>query len=118
MDARDHDKTLETPEAQQDSSTGGGNGALRIYWMAIGNVALLILAGLISQQPVWTITLLDAGYVLVVGTLLISRYLDVKRYGGETANGEPATSSHLVRYGVGVTVLGAALWGLVQSVTA
>ncbi len=115
MDGPDH---IDTPNSQDDSSPKGGHGALRIYWMALGNLALLVIAGLISKQPIWTITLLDGGYLLLVVTLLIARYLDVKRYGGETTNGEPATSAHLVRYGIGVTAVGAALWGFVQSVSA
>lgn len=94
----------------------GGHGGLRVYWMAIGNLALLTAAGLISKQPVWTVTLLDGVYLLIVASLFLARYVDIKRFGGETANGEPASQQHLVRYGAGLAAASAGLWGLVQAV--
>ena len=94
----------------------GGNTALRFYWMALGNLALLTAAGIISKQPTWTVTAVDAGYLLIVVSLFLARYFDIKRFGGETANGEPASNQHLVRYGLGLASFAAALWGLVQAV--
>jgi uncharacterized membrane protein len=84
--------------------------------MALGNLALLVIAMLISQKPTWTITVLDAAFFGVVLTLFVARYLDVKRFGGETANGQPATGRDLVHYGVGLVAVAAGLWGLVQAV--
>jgi hypothetical protein len=111
------DVQTNTPVPSEESAPkGGGNSALRFYWMAVGNLALLTAAGLISKQPVWTVTLMDAGYVFIVVTLFLARYFDITRYGGETTNGEPASNQHLVRYGLGLASFAAALWGLVQAV--
>jgi len=101
---------------EETDSKSGGNSALRFYWMAVGNLALLTAAGLISKQPVWTVTLMDAGYLFIVASLFLARYFDITRYGGETTNGEPASKQHLVRYGLGLASFAAALWGLVQAV--
>jgi hypothetical protein len=93
-----------------------GNSLLRLYWMAIGNIVLLVVVGYICKQPVWTLTLLDAGYALIALTLFLARYVDIKRFGGETVNGEVATTQHLVRYGAGLVTAVAGLWVLAQAV--
>lgn len=103
-------------QMENPAAVGGGSGVLRFYWMALGNLALLVIAMLISQKPTWTITVLDAAFFGVVLTLFVARYLDVKRFGGETANGQPATGRDLVHYGVGLVAVAAGLWGLVQAV--
>ena len=102
-------------EMETTPEVGGGSGALRFYWMALGNLVLLVLAMLISQKPTWTITVLDAAFFGVVLTLFVARYFDINRFGGETANGQPATGRDLVHYGVGLVAVAAGLWGLVQT---
>lgn len=113
MTEQDVQANKPVPSSESES---GGNSALRFYWMAVGNLALLTAAGIISKQPVWTVTAVDAGYVLIVVTLFLARYFDITRYKGETTNGEPASQRHLVRYGLGLAAFAAALWSLVQAV--
>ncbi len=107
---------LKSEQISTESSAGGGHAGLRVYWMGLGNVALLITAGLISKEPRWTLGALDAGYAFIVVTLIAARYVDIKCYGGETAYGDAASTRNLFEYCVGLVVLAASVWGLVQSI--
>jgi hypothetical protein len=83
--------------------------------MALGNLLLITLAAFISEQPPWTIGLLDAGYLVAVGSLLLARTVDIKRFAGETVHGEPASRRDLVRYALGLSGVSGALWLVAQN---
>jgi hypothetical protein len=48
---------------------------------------------------------------LVAATMIGARWLDISRFNGLTAEGQPASPRHLRRYAVGVGAAAAALWG-------
>lgn len=81
---------------------------LRVFWMAVGNVALLTLAGFILSQG--RFSLLDGGYWAVVAALVGARYADIVRFRGQTADGTPATVTHLRRYALGLLAVAVGLW--------
>lgn len=81
---------------------------LRLFWMAFGNLALLILAILISERGKFSA--LDVGYWAVVAALIAARHVDIARFEGQTSHGEPATMQHFRGYVVRVLVVAAALW--------
>lgn len=83
-----------------------------------GNVLLLILALTIYMAPAWTLTLKDAFYWAVVVLVIAMRYVDITRFGGQTAYGEPATRRVWVKYAVGMAVVSAAIWAIAQSTQA
>ncbi len=81
---------------------------LRVFWMAIGNAALLTLAWFIFQQD--SFSLLDGVYWAVVASLAGARHIDIARFGGLTVDGAPATMQHFRRYVLGLLLATAALW--------
>lgn len=101
----------------QSTTTGKGEGVehdrpggclIRLFWMAFGNLALLMLALLIFQRKGFSA--LDAAYWAVVAALGGARYADIARFDGLTASGEPATMRHFRRYVLGLFAVATGLW--------
>lgn len=69
---------------------------LRLTWMAYGSLALPLLAVLIVQGG--DFSALDVAFWALVGALVWVRYIDVTRFGGLTAEGEPASLQDWRRY--------------------
>ncbi|MGH2373237.1 MAG: hypothetical protein ACRDIC_07110 [bacterium] len=81
---------------------------LRLFWMAFGNLALLVLILSISSRHGFT--LLDGLYWVVVTALASVRYIDITRFAGLTVDGTPATKHHFRRYATWLFVVAMALW--------
>ena len=89
---------------------------VKLGWMAGGSMMLLVFAITISQEPPWTFGVKDVAFWGVVVITVILRFVDVAHYGGRTADGQPATLRHVVRYSMGLVGVAALLWTLAQSV--
>lgn len=77
---------------------------LRLYWMLVGNAgAFLIAASEIHDGThlVWK----DALFVALVLSLPLARWLDARKFGGTTADGEPVTAAGLRRYTMAVVAI-------------
>lgn len=83
--------------------------------MLVGNTLLMVFGLTILLEPAWTFTVRDVLFWSNVAALLVLRYVDITRFGGRTAEGEPATRRDFVRYAAGVTGFSAAFWTLSQS---
>ena len=81
--------------------------------MAFGNIALVMAALAIYKSVGWSIA--DLAFWLTVGLLIGARYIDIVRYQGTTAEGEPATRAHLKRYVLGLLVVAAAVWTVARA---
>lgn len=74
---------------------------LRVFWMFLGNITLGVCLLMIVQTD-QAFSYLDLVYWTILPLLVASRHLDIVRYQGATAYGEPATLAHWRRY---VTIL-------------
>jgi hypothetical protein len=81
---------------------------LRLFWMAIGNLALFMIAILIIQRR--SFSAFDMAYWLIVVALIVVRYVDITRFDGRTASAEPATLRHFRRYALGLLVSAGSVW--------
>ena len=65
----------------------------RLWWMAIGNVILLMFAGLILRSgggfSIW-----DVAFWATAASLVVVRYADIRYWKGLTRDGEPADMKH------------------------
>jgi hypothetical protein len=87
---------------------------LRLFWMGLGNVALVLTALWIYQSAGWSIA--DILFGVIPLLMIGSRYLDIVRHQGTTANGEePATMAHLKRYALTLVMVAAALWAVTRA---
>jgi hypothetical protein len=80
----------------------------RLFWLGLGNIALVIATLAIYNGTGWSIA--DLVFWLTVGLLVGARYIDIVRYRGTTVHGDPATMTHLKRYALILLVAGAAVW--------
>ena len=85
---------------------------MRTFWMAFGNLALFFCAIFAARRP--APSPLDAVYVGIVSALIVVRYLDITRFQGLTADGDPATLAHWRRYCLFLVPIAAALWVLMR----
>jgi hypothetical protein len=88
-----------------------GYGVLaRLYWMMFGYAMLLFLLVFLFEKRPDLPSLLDVVCLLVVGSLVGVRFLDVRFLNGRTADGDPATMDHWRRYAGVVGSIGTGAW--------
>jgi len=91
-------------------------GLLRPFWMLIGNAVILLLALTLARLPPWTPSWRDGVFFASVACLVWSRWTDVTRHGGTSAQGEVMTRPMLLRWTAGAVAACTALWLLSQSI--
>jgi len=95
----------------ESTPTTPGTGLLmRLFWMVFGNIALLGAGGLLLKDDGEQLLELSIVYWLLVGAIVAARYLDIRRYGGRTAEGEPANLTHLRRHAAILVPVAALVW--------
>ena len=84
---------------------------LRLYWMFLGNALLaIVLAYLIQKHPPFP-SLLDAGYLFSLASVVAARYVDIRHMKGETCEGGvPATLSDWRKYAVLIVAGCVSVW--------
>jgi hypothetical protein len=96
--------------AKNDSSNSSGWGLLcRLFWFFFGNVIIFILALKMVFRGTKTI-FFDIFYWATVLGLILSRYLDIRYFNGQTAYSEPATMAHWKRYSLFVALITLGVW--------
>jgi hypothetical protein len=86
----------------------------RLFWIIVGPMFLAIVAFGITQQRAAWVTLGDLAYFLILGGMLLGRWLEFHSGDATTGTGEPATPAHLRRYMLIAPLLGLALWVTVK----
>lgn len=104
------DDTLASSNSPRPSSA-----LLRVLWMASAPFILLCIL-LVADGAKWTLGHYDLVLAGLVLAAIIARAVDALWLGGTTAENEPATRSHVIRYAAWLTVLSGAAWCLAQSV--
>jgi hypothetical protein len=84
----------------------------RLFWMVLGNLAAVVLAALIWDADGATELALSGAYWVTIALVVGARYVDIDRYDGLTAEGEPATLGHWRRHTAILLPLAAAIWGV------
>jgi hypothetical protein len=99
-----HDASVRT--APPTASAWGA--AIRVYWMLVGNALAFLLAASEIHDPVHLVWK-DVLFAALVVSLPAARWLDVRKLGGTTADGEPVTAAGLRRYSIAVLAAFAAI---------
>ncbi|HNR35059.1 MAG TPA: hypothetical protein PKO36_07750 [Candidatus Hydrogenedentes bacterium] len=95
--------------ADKGANAGLAALVLRIFWMFLGNTALGVCLLMIVQQGS-AFTYADPIYGIVLLLLVAARYVDIVRYNGVTAYGDPATPAHWRRYTIALLLLAGGGW--------
>jgi hypothetical protein len=89
---------------------------LRISWMMVGNVVLLFCAYGITEHRSGVLSIADAFYWTLVGSLLAARYIDIRYLYGLTVDGDPASLDDWRRYAVFLVLVATGLWLVLHAV--
>jgi len=101
------------------SSQGRPGGCLaRLFWMLIGNLCLLLCAKVISDGAAYALGPADLVFWAIIVLLMAVRYLDIRRFGGLTAWGQPASLGHWRRYAALLLIFALLLWFSARGVAA
>lgn len=79
--------------------------ALRLFWMLIGNAIVYASLAMIAMNGEGFPSALDGVVWLTVALTIVARRVDITRWAGKTASGEPATLAHWRRYAIAVVSL-------------
>jgi hypothetical protein len=82
----------------------------RLSWMIVGPFALALAAVGISERRDGWFGALDLIYFVVLGGMLLGRWLEFQYSRPLTATGEPAGVHHLRRYALVLGALGLGAW--------
>lgn len=104
-----------TPPPQTVPSNTGGC-LLRVVWMLLGNAVLIITAIKITQEHQQLLSIADAVFWVVVAGVALARYLDVHRFHGQTASGQPTTPAGFQRYLVLLGAFALLVWFVAHAV--
>jgi hypothetical protein len=104
-------KGKEPSEVFTKQSTGTGC-LVRLCWLLLGNVAILIAARFIAlhKESFWSLT--DFVFWIIVTGMIGARYLDINKFDGLTATGEPASLKHWKIYSILLIAISLVVWGL------
>ena len=87
----------------------------RIWRMFFGNLLLAFSIIFIVQNGGRFFRAADWVFWIVLASLVLIRYVDIRFLGGFTGTGEPACITHWIRYAALLTALSIALWVLAQA---
>ncbi|MCY1009581.1 hypothetical protein OV079_29250 [Nannocystis pusilla] len=88
-----------------DHAPASAGCALRLFWMLIGNAIVYASLATIAMNGEAFPSALDGVVWLTVALTIVARRVDITRWAGKTASGEPATLAHWRRYAITVVAL-------------
>lgn len=83
---------------------------IRLFWMIVGNALLFFCAMAIAQGTSSLFEPIDALFWILVGSLLITRYVDIRYFNGMTSDGDAATMADFKRYALLLGFIAIGLW--------
>jgi len=101
------------PSPSQDNAGGITSLSVlgaRLTWVILGPIALALLAvGIVQRGNGW-LTGLDGLFGLVVGLMILGRWVEQRSGAATTLTGQPATLDQCKRYTVILLVVAAVTW--------
>ena len=89
----------------------------RLFWMAIGNVVLVMACVSILHRSGPLFHTADVVFWVTVLALILVRYLDIRLWDGQTAMGTPASMAHWKKYSVLLLAGSTVAWAICHAVT-
>lgn len=78
--------------------------------MMVGPILLALMAFLVVKTGNGWLTGADAGFLGILAAIMLARWLEFQGGHPQTADGEPATRTHLRRFLLGGTAIGLSVW--------
>ena len=84
----------------------------RLFWMMIGPLGLVLtIYFIVASGTGWTTTA-DLLYFVVLGGMILGKWLEFRGGSPETSTGEPATVADLRRYVLMLVIVGPIVWAV------
>jgi hypothetical protein len=83
----------------------------RLFWMAVGSALLFLLAGTVARNGVGWLAPASLALLAVLPVMIVARWLD-----SHNSYGDPTTPAEILRYTVGIIMVGLAVWGVANLV--
>ncbi|MFA5251696.1 MAG: hypothetical protein WC454_03820 [Phycisphaerae bacterium] len=106
-------KPNDQPAEKYDSMLGL---LARLYWMLFGNMTLFILTIVLLMNHGKMFNAADVAFGIIVASLVLTRYMDIKLLGGFTVTDKPASMADWRKYTTFLLIGSAALWGLSHAI--
>jgi hypothetical protein len=103
----------DTPQTETSTPLGR---LVRLTWKTLGGLLLFLILVLIIICSQGAVTVLHAVFWLVVAGLVVTRYVDIKVFHGQTSDNQPATLNDWVRYSVGLVMMSGFFWLLAHAI--
>ena len=87
----------------------------RMTWVCLGPAALFFAVLGITYQGTGWLTLLDAFFWLVVGLMMLGRWVEFRAGAATTLTGEPTTQSQYRTYMAWFPAIAALLWAVANA---
>lgn len=82
----------------------------RVFWMMLGPLLITVaLFNIVMGGNGW-FTLADIVFLVLLGGIVLSRWLEFQGGNPQTADGQPATPAQLHRYMLIATIVGLSVW--------
>ena len=82
----------------------------RLFWMMVGPMALVMTTYFIVTSGTGWTTTADFLFFIILGGMILGKWLEFRGGSPETSTGEPATAADLRRYILMVVIAGPAVW--------
>lgn len=82
----------------------------RLFWMIVGPLALVLTIFFIATSSTGWTTTADFLYFVILGGMILGKWLEFRGGSPETSTGEPATAADLRRYILIVLIAGPVVW--------
>ena len=82
----------------------------RLFWMMVGPMALVMTTYFIVTSGTGWTTPADLIYFIILGGMILGKWLEFRGGSPETQTGERATAADLRRYILMVVIAGPAVW--------
>lgn len=88
----------------------------RLFWMMVGPMALILTIYFIVTSGTGWRTVADLLYFIILGGMILGKWLEFRGGSPQTTSGDPATPADLRRYILMVVILGPVVWVLANLV--
>ena len=88
----------------------------RLFWMMIGPLALMLTIYFIVSSGTGWRTFADLLYFIILGGMILGKWLEFRGGNPQTSTGEPASPADLGRYIIMAVTIGPIVWVLANLV--
>jgi hypothetical protein len=88
----------------------------RLFWMMIGPLLLVLTIYFIATSGTGWTTTADLLYFVILGGMILGKWLEFRGGSPQTSTGEPATAADLHRYILMLVTIGPVVWVLANLV--